>query len=367
MTTTTKIDFVNQRDAQYVASLSEEKFYELFPRPLKSVKGGGEKELNNNEYYKLVIQYLTLHESKHFDGVDIQYRPSDKNLNGRFFAKNPMALQRIHGELRLFLTRGLYHDYDMKNTHPTILCQLSEEVGLPTTHQHNYMRNRAKLLEEAGATKQEMLIKLNTDNSRFPATTSKALKEVVDEWNLCKKALCNMNKDNFTSTNDKNPMSSTINKMMCVKENEILQSAMPDDKNLVLMFDGFMTTHEMDLNELQNEIVSWDEKPIASSVEIPEDPEAMPNLNQYSYADEKEKFEKSHAKIIQTSCFEMQNLDDKSFVYKTKSDMMTSYQHLKYTKMDDEGRAVRMSFINKWVEDPEMRVYQNVDCFPNCA
>ena len=75
-----------------------------------------------------------------------------------------------------------------------------------------------------------MLIKLNTDNSRFPATKSKALKEVVDEWNLCKKALYNMNKDKFESTNDKNPISSIINKMMCVKENEILQSAMPDEK-----------------------------------------------------------------------------------------------------------------------------------------
>ena len=35
-----------------------------------------------------------------------------------------------------------------------------------------------------------------------------------------------------------------------------------------------------------------------------------------------------------------------SFVLKTKSDMKTSYKHLKYTKVDDEGRAVRMSFIN---------------------
>ena len=101
---------------------------------------------------------------------------------------------------------------------------------------------------------------------------------MVDEWNLCKKALYNMNKDKFESTNDKNPISSIINKMMSVKENEILQSAIPEDKNLVLMFDGFMTRNEMDFNELPNEIVSWDEKPIASSVEIPEDFEANPQV-----------------------------------------------------------------------------------------
>ena len=142
---------------------------------------------------------------KKIEGVEIEYRPSNKNPNGRFFAKNSMALQRIHGELRIFLTRGLYHDYDIKNAHPTILCQLSEKVGLPTAHQHNYVKHRAKLLEGAGATKQEMRIKLNTNNSRFPATKPKALKEVVGEWNLCKKALYSMNKDKFESANEKIP------------------------------------------------------------------------------------------------------------------------------------------------------------------
>jgi hypothetical protein len=62
MTTITKIELINQSEAQYVASLSKEKFYELFPRKEKTVKGSGEKELNNNEYYKLVIQYLAQQE-----------------------------------------------------------------------------------------------------------------------------------------------------------------------------------------------------------------------------------------------------------------------------------------------------------------
>ena len=64
MTTITKTEFINQSEAQYAASLSKEKFYELSPSPLESVKGSGEKKLNNSEYYKLVIQYLALHGSK---------------------------------------------------------------------------------------------------------------------------------------------------------------------------------------------------------------------------------------------------------------------------------------------------------------
>ena len=92
-----------------------------------------------------------------------------------------MALQRIHGELRYFLTRGLYHDYDMKNAHPSILCWLCAKEGLPTTHQQNYLRNRQQLLADAGAEKQDLLVKLNSDNARFPASKSKALKDLVDE------------------------------------------------------------------------------------------------------------------------------------------------------------------------------------------
>ena len=52
MTTITKIELINQSESQYVASLSKEKFYENFPRKEKTVKGSGEKELNNSEYHR---------------------------------------------------------------------------------------------------------------------------------------------------------------------------------------------------------------------------------------------------------------------------------------------------------------------------
>ena len=109
----------------------------------------------------MVLDYLAFHQRTNYEGMIVEYSPSLNNPDGRLFAKTPMALQRIHGELRYFLTRGLYHDYDMKNAHPSILCWLCAKEGLPTTHQQNYLRNRQQLLADAGAEKQDLLVKQN--------------------------------------------------------------------------------------------------------------------------------------------------------------------------------------------------------------
>ena len=37
------------------------------------------------------------------------------------------------------------------------------------------------------------------------------------------------------------------------------------------MFDGFMSMEEMDYGSFPNEVVEWDEKPVVSDVQIPDD------------------------------------------------------------------------------------------------
>lgn len=362
-----RIEFVNKKEADYVCSLTKDEFFETFPRPLKSIKGSVEKTLNNNEYFKMVIKYLHKHRFNNYEGISINYGPSSSNPNGRLFVKDPIGLQRIHNELRCFLTRGLYHDYDMKNAHPSILCFLCEEQGLPTTHQRNYLRNRKQLLIDAGVEKSVMLMKLNTDDARFPSTKSKALHDVVCEWNECKKKLFEENKDNVPYKKDKNPISSLVNSMMCQVENKLLHSVLPDNENLILMFDGFMSMEEMDYKSFPNEVVEWDEKPIVSDVVIPDDFVADETQKE-DYETIKKKFEETHAKIIKNSCFIMINAETKDITYKTKSDMITSYEHIKYMKYETKGKVsgfVEASFIHSWLTDPDMRCYTEMDCYPN--
>tara|TARA_R110002153_G_scaffold236980_1_gene391104 strand:+ start:1 stop:2196 length:2196 start_codon:yes stop_codon:yes gene_type:complete len=362
-----RIEFVNKKESEYVSSLTKDEFFEMFPRPLKSIKGCVEKSLNNNEYFRMVIQYIHKHKFNDYKGIPITYAPSSNNPDGRMFVKDPIGLQRIHSELRSFLTRGLYHDYDMKNAHPSILCFLCEERGLPTTHQRNYLRNRKQLLVDAGVEKSVMLMKLNTDDARFPSTKSKELHDIVCEWNECKKKLFEENKDTVSYKKDKNPISSLVNSMMCQQENKLLHSALPENENLVLMFDGFMSMEEMDYESFPNEVVEWDEKPVVSDVQIPDDFVAD-QIPKQDYEGIKKKFEETHAKIIKNSCFIMINPQTKNITYKTKSDMITSYEHMKYTAYITKGKVggfVELPFITSWLTDPDMRCYIEMDCYPN--
>ena len=55
------VEFVNKLESEYVCSLTKDEFFELFPRTIKSTKGSMKKVVNNNEYFRMVIQYLKKH------------------------------------------------------------------------------------------------------------------------------------------------------------------------------------------------------------------------------------------------------------------------------------------------------------------
>ena len=357
------IEFVNKLESEYVCSLTKDEFFELFPRTIKNIKGSMQKVVNNNEYYRMVIQYLKKHKITSYQGLTITYSPSQLNPTGRVFVKDPIGLQRIHNELRYFLTRGLYHDYDMKNAHPSILCNICEHHDLTTTHQRNYLRDRSRLLCDANVEKSTMLIKLNSDNAKFSCTKSKELNALVHEWNVCKKQLFDFYKDKIGYKKDKNPISSLVNSLICQKENELLNNVLPNTNKLVLMFDGFMSLETIDYKNFPNDIVEWDDKPIVSNIVVPDDFEIKESLYE-DYNTQKESFEKSHAKIINNSCFIIVNDETKVITYKTKTDMLTSYEHLKCMKTF--GSCIKeTSFIKEWLCDPEMRRYKTMDCYPD--
>jgi hypothetical protein len=49
----------------------------------------------------------------------------------------------------------------------------------------------------------------------------------------------------------------------------------------------------------------------------------------------------------------------------TEKALMVSYRHLLYEKMNASGDMERKTFINDWLSDPSMRLYEDMDCFPN--
>ena len=184
-------------------TLTKEEFFEKFPLDQKEQAFFNTVGLRmtDAEYYKAIREYLIKHKKNDFKGLKIKYGPSTNNPDGRLYVKDKIGLQRIHNSLKSFLVQNIYTDIDMKNAHPTILNKMCLDEGLPNTHQENYVKNRAALLEEAKTDKHSMLIKLYCDDklvktkdgkrhwnmSLIPQKSSKTLHEICREWNTAKK------------------------------------------------------------------------------------------------------------------------------------------------------------------------------------
>ena len=84
-----------------------------------------------------------------------------------------------------------------------------------------------------------------------------------------------------------------------------------------------------------------------------------------NYTNLKNDFEKTHAKIINLSCFSM--IVGSKVLFKTKAELITSYEHLSYMKYIDKGEFgyyKKECFITEWVRDENMRLYQDIDVYP---
>jgi hypothetical protein len=377
MTSPLYTEVVNPRHTEYMSTLSYDDFFKLFPA--EDNEDNGEWSVKDKkQYYKLVIDYTKLLIKNNFRN-EINYKASDKNPNGRIYSSCPMSLQRLHKSARAFLTKGLYHDYDMCNCHFNIFNHLCCEEGLSTYWIKKYINNRSQILDDNNATKSHILAKLNTDNARAKGDWNKPLRLLIQECNINKKVLYKKFVTEFTQTNDKNPISSIINKKMCTIENDILQKVLgglgaeyewEGYPSVVPCFDGFMTDKEIDVSSLPADICNWTEKPIESSVTVPEDFTFVPDavvVNENSYEDMKVKFEKTHAKVINKSIYVMITHDGE-IIFKTKTEMIVSYEHMsfkKYVDKGDYGFYQKQGFILEWMQDDTIATYDDIGCYPN--
>ena len=355
----TRTELINQAEAEYVNSISYQDFNALFPRR----DDDKSDDTTKRDYYNMINKYINAHRINKYEGITINYKFAKGKSKGRLFGNHSasgICLQRIHGPLRMFLTRGIYHDYDMKNAHPTILLNLCKKHKLPTKEQEFFVNNRDKMLLEAGVTKQQMLVKLNSDKCWFSKTKNQSLHLLCQEWTNVKLELYEKYKDRYTG-NETNPISSLINHVLCDNERMLLNSATVGIEYDVNMFDGFMCKQEIDLATLPMDIVSWVEKPIESDVEIPADYE-IPENDGDCYKIAKRNFEKNHAKIIQNAGFCRIN-EDGSIKQLTRPNLVTTYEHMNFLEII-EGKSKKKSFIDTWLKDETLKCYDCLGSYP---
>tara|TARA_R110002095_G_scaffold206439_1_gene190544 strand:- start:812 stop:2992 length:2181 start_codon:yes stop_codon:yes gene_type:complete len=363
----TLTEYINRNEAHFVLSLSYENFFNTFP------KEKTDDISKAKEYFKMIRRYLLSHVSNKFEGVKINYKFAFKQTKGRLYAMHSsgVCLQRIHKSLRSFLTKNIYRDYDIKNAHPTILLALCKKHNIHCPMHEYYVHNRDDVLKDNGVTKSDMLSKLNVDNPHHPISKSKYIHNLCKEWIDIKKQLYDIYYDDFkvdTTTPSKNPRSSIINRLFCDTERLLFNSATQGIEYDVYMFDGFLSRQECVLtdNDLYGVKICWEEKPIESEIEVPNDYE-VPENDGDTYSIMKKEFEKDHSKITSMAGFCMIN-EDGSINHYSRDQFKIMYEDKYFFKNDPEtGIQKKSCFMDYWFKDEYKSSYLKLGCYPDNA
>lgn len=370
------VDKVNVKKARYIYNQDIQQFKNTFWNKLEVKQNGQGYELKT--FYKEVRKFCAEVIRNKVDNEDFalikrRYRFSN-NKNGRIYCMG-FGIQSLQGNLRKFLTGDYLLDIDIKNAHPNILYGLvkdynnKHEIKLPYMYLEQYVKNRDRVLKDNNITKTEVLICLNSDEIKtnkkdkgfytknpfligFHKEKMKIFKKLINNTDIVKMY-------DIQSDNKDNPTSSIVNKMFCIKENDLIQSVM-DSQICVPMFDGFM----FDKNDKEkydyllegSGIIQWDYK-CNNDYEV--DMSDYDEDASLDYESIKEKFEENNCMIISPLIFlkriknEEGKLEDR---YYKENEIKTICKAWKVK--DEEGKDRK--FFDMWIEDPNRREYETM-------
>lgn len=254
--TITITEKINLQKVLYLYSLNEEELFK-FCKKNKDIK-----------YYNSTINTIA---DYIINGNDTNDKVYVKNNCNRYYCNN--SLQLLQTDIRNFIYPNNTYDYDIKNCSASIMLHLSKINNLDHKHIEYYVNNRDNIIEKYNTTKEELKEMVNKlSNIDNPYKTNKIeIDDFINEFNFNKKILIDIYKNILPNKkyNEKtNPISSKYCEVFYYFESEIVQKVMNKYKEHVIcyMFDGFNTTKQLDLNEI-NEItkdygIDWINKPI---------------------------------------------------------------------------------------------------------
>ncbi len=373
-------DKINIKKAMYVFNLSIEDFKYKFWNKLELDHNGRGYELKT--FFKGVKSLCQEAIQNREDNQDYalikrKYRYSN-NKNGRIYV-NGFGIQSLQGNLRKFLTGDYLLDIDIKNCHPNILYQLCQEYNdnhqekLNTFYLTNYINNRDEVLNNNKIDKKTILICLNSDeiqqnkkNKGFYTKNPFLLGFHQEKMKIFNKLLNNTNyvKDyDIKSDNENNPISSKINKLFCIKENEIIQSVI-NSNICVPMFDGFMFDKN-DMNKYESlleleGIIQWSLKDNTIDIDISD----FNENESKDYNTIKVEFEKTTCMIKSSPIIYLQKIKNEEGhlvdVYYNKASMTDLCEPLSI--INSKGKEEQ--FFKNWLKDKDKRQYDKFDFIP---
>ena len=378
-----KFDFydkINIKKAMYVFNLSMDEFKYKFWNKLETDQNGRGYELKT--FFKGVKGLCQEAIQNRVDDEDYalikrKYRFSN-NKNGRIYV-NGFGVQSLQGNLRKFLTGDYLCDIDIKNCHPNILYQLCQEYNnnhdekLNMFYLSNYIHNRQEVLNNNKTDKKTVLVCINSDeiqenkkNDGFYTKNPFLIGLHQEKMKIFKRILNNtdyVKRYDIESINEKNPISSMINKLFCIKENEIIQSVINSDI-CVPMFDGFMfdknDMHKYELLLKQTGIIQWGLKDNNIDIDISNFDES----DSKDYNTIKQEFEKTACMINTSPIIYLKKIKNENCqltdVYYNKASMTDICEPLSIITGDGKEEA----FFKHWLKDKNKRQYDKFDFRP---
>lgn len=313
-----------------------------------------------------------------------------KNLcdYGRLFPQNA-SLASLPREFRNTIADNNYYDIDMQNCHPNLLSQYCKKNGIRSDTLDKYIENRNeiidKLCNDSGIEKEQakhvFLSLINGGKGggwNIPKYKGTFIYDFKHEVERIHDAICRLNPDEYKKAQRRkeyNAKGSMMNVLLCKLEHQILVNAVRffNDKcyNVdVLVFDGLMIRKTKELTndvllELKNHIK---EQTDYDMVFVQKEMRITIDLNKYvdpvdddkvdiTYFKEKEKFEKTHIKILHPNMY-ITILNDNTFDYQAESNIVSSYRHLKTTILNEKNKVQKVNFITQWINDENIRCYE---------
>ena len=96
------------------------------------------------------LQQLTRYQANYKAGlgVEVKYLMGGRLHTdyGRTYPKQSLGLTCLRAKIRNTLSHDVYHDFDMVNAQPTIMCLLAEHHGMSNTHLKDYCNHRETII-----------------------------------------------------------------------------------------------------------------------------------------------------------------------------------------------------------------------------
>ena len=226
-------------------------------------KGKGEEDQAFRTYDIITLKGILEKFYKKKLKSNLQTYHYSKSGNGRLFSKE-WSLQGIGREIRHTISKGIYYDIDIKNAHPVFLLDYCKKKNIKTEWLDFYVNNRDKCLKEVNDilkynevkfdAKTLFLCLINGGKRGFIKDNQNILPEYVYMFSnelddivsiICEKYETELYEKNkiIKGKDYYNIKSSTLNKLLCILENETLQCMVEflgQDHIGALVFDGLM-------------------------------------------------------------------------------------------------------------------------------